>query len=226
MSALKVFLGVLLLSFVAVNALVATLERPVLETLRYDLDDAVGQLSVLDPGRPVDVVFLGSSRVMFGLDPQTLTQEAERLGTAGVTAVNVGVPGARLDVAALILKNRLLGSQKPKLIVYGASEFELLGAPDVERFEGLSNVRHLPVLMRPDDVATYGGSTLLERMQFIGDTAVPLLRYRTAIRDALNLRFNAEHQYHTYLTEGPRHRTPRSDGLWTFPPDWPQPTAA
>lgn len=210
-------------AFVALNLAVVLLERPLLQILRHHPDATMAQINVLQPGQAPDVLFMGTSRAQFGFDPAAFSEEASRLTGTPVSSLNLGIPGTRLDVARLVLKNRVLNGHKPKLIVYGLSEFELWDPPGVDYIRDVTKLSYVSLAMSPEEVFTYGGSNPMEQLTFVAETTVPLLRYRSVIRDALDLRFNSENYFNGYYVAGPRQRTLREDGLWTFPPDWPQP---
>ncbi|NEQ99849.1 MAG: hypothetical protein F6K30_24645 [Cyanothece sp. SIO2G6] len=74
---------------------------------------------------PPDVLVVGSSRALRGVDPVILEQALADLGYANADVFNFGVNGATAQVVELILQEILLPEQLPKLIIWadGARAF-------------------------------------------------------------------------------------------------------
>jgi hypothetical protein len=74
---------------------------------------------------PPDVLIVGSSRALRGIDPVALQQSLDRLGYRHVTVFNFGINGATAQVVDLILRRILTPAQLPRLIVWadGARAF-------------------------------------------------------------------------------------------------------
>ena len=66
-----------------------------------------------------DVLIVGSSRSLQGIDPIALQEELAAQGCAGVKVFNFGVNGATAQVVNLVLQQVLNQEQVPKLIVWG-----------------------------------------------------------------------------------------------------------
>lgn len=83
-------------------------------------------------GQPPDVLIVGSSRALRGVDPVALQRELATLGYAEVSVFNFGVNGATAQVVDAILRQVLKPNQLPKLILWadGARAFNS-GAVDV-----------------------------------------------------------------------------------------------
>ncbi|HIK55003.1 MAG TPA: DUF1574 domain-containing protein [Synechococcales cyanobacterium M55_K2018_004] len=81
---------------------------------------------------PPDVLVVGSSRALRGVDPAALQKVLSDLGYADVTVFNFGVNGATAQVVDLILRGILKPEQLPRLILWadGARAFNS-GAVDV-----------------------------------------------------------------------------------------------
>lgn len=79
----------------------------------------------LEQSGPPDVIIVGSSRALRGVDPTALRQELTGLGYPDATIFNFGVNGATAQVVDLIIRRILLPSQLPKLIIWadGARAF-------------------------------------------------------------------------------------------------------
>ena len=74
---------------------------------------------------PPDVLILGSSRALRGIDPTTLEQELSELGYENADVFNFGINGATAQVVELIIQRLLMPEQLPKLIIWadGARAF-------------------------------------------------------------------------------------------------------
>ncbi|HEY9762225.1 MAG TPA: hypothetical protein V6D07_06840 [Trichocoleus sp.] len=79
----------------------------------------------LQQSGPPDVLLVGSSRALRGVDPAALQKELASLGYANVSVFNFGVNGATAQVVDLTIRRILKPSQLPKLIVWadGARAF-------------------------------------------------------------------------------------------------------
>lgn len=79
----------------------------------------------LEQSGPPDVVVVGSSRALRGVDPAALHKELDSLGYKDVSVFNFGVNGATAQVVELLIRRILKPSQLPKLIVWadGARAF-------------------------------------------------------------------------------------------------------
>jgi hypothetical protein len=83
-------------------------------------------------GRPPDVLVLGSSRALRGVDPLALEQALAEAGYANVKVFNFGINGATAQVVDLLTRQLLTPDQLPRLIIWadGARAFNS-GAVDV-----------------------------------------------------------------------------------------------
>ncbi|GAB4477342.1 MAG: hypothetical protein OHK0037_39280 [Elainellaceae cyanobacterium] len=83
-------------------------------------------------GKPPDVLIVGSSRALRGVDPVALQRELATLGYADVSVFNFGVNGATAQVVDAILRQVLKPNQLPKLILWADGARALnSGAVDV-----------------------------------------------------------------------------------------------
>lgn len=80
---------------------------------------------ILEESGPPDVLVVGSSRALRGVDPTALEQALAELGYADVEVFNFGVNGATAQVVDLLLRQILTPDQLPRLIVWadGARAF-------------------------------------------------------------------------------------------------------
>ncbi|GAA6616296.1 DUF1574 family protein [Scytonema sp. NUACC26] len=69
-------------------------------------------------GSPPDVLIIGSSRALRGIDPEALSQALKKEGYSDVDVFNFGINGATAQVVDFILRQVLERSQLPKLILW------------------------------------------------------------------------------------------------------------
>lgn len=72
----------------------------------------------LEQGKPPDVLVIGSSRALRGVDPTALQNALKIQGYPDVEVFNFGVNGATAQVVELLLRQILLPEQLPKLIIW------------------------------------------------------------------------------------------------------------
>ncbi len=65
-----------------------------------------------------DVLIVGSSRALRGVDPTTLRQELAELGYEDVTVFNFGINGATAQVVDLVVRRLLTAEQLPRLVLW------------------------------------------------------------------------------------------------------------
>lgn len=76
-------------------------------------------------GRPPDVLVVGSSRALRGIDPLALQAQLTTLGYPNATVFNFGINGATAQVVDLLLRQVLTPEQLPRLVIWadGARAF-------------------------------------------------------------------------------------------------------
>ncbi|MBD2464504.1 DUF1574 domain-containing protein [Oscillatoria sp. FACHB-1407] len=106
------------------SALAAESPFPTFNSEQLDQKVALYHQLTLDSG-PTDVLIVGSSRALRGVDPVVLKQELEKLGYTDVSVFNYGVNGATAQVIDLIVRRILTPDQLPRLIIWadGARAF-------------------------------------------------------------------------------------------------------
>ncbi|MBD2427461.1 DUF1574 domain-containing protein [Phormidium sp. FACHB-1136] len=74
---------------------------------------------------PADVMIVGSSRALRGVDPEALRRELAALGYENLSIFNFGINGATAQVVDLVLRQALTPEQLPRLILWadGARAF-------------------------------------------------------------------------------------------------------
>ncbi|MBW4661180.1 MAG: hypothetical protein KME15_21090 [Drouetiella hepatica Uher 2000/2452] len=93
---------------------------------------------IKENGKPPDVLVMGSSRALRGIDPAALKQSLADLGYADLSIFNFGINGATAQVADLLVQQLLTPDQLPRLILWadGARAFNS-GGGDVT-FNGIA----------------------------------------------------------------------------------------
>ncbi|MGB3695190.1 MAG: DUF1574 family protein [Spirulinaceae cyanobacterium] len=86
---------------------------------------ALYQQQVKEKGSPPDVLVVGSSRALRGVDPQGLQETLAQQGYGDLEVFNFGVNGATAQVVDFILRRLLSPEELPKLIIWadGARAF-------------------------------------------------------------------------------------------------------
>jgi hypothetical protein len=87
---------------------------------------------IQENGKPPDVLVLGSSRALRGVDPVALNESIAKLGNRDITIFNFGINGATAQVSDLLVHQILTPEQLPRLILWadGARAFNS-GGTDV-----------------------------------------------------------------------------------------------
>ena len=80
---------------------------------------------ILEESGPPDVLIVGSSRALRGVDPTALEQSLAEVGYPDIKVFNFGINGATAQVIDLLVRQILLPEQLPKLIIWadGARAF-------------------------------------------------------------------------------------------------------
>ncbi|WP_066383510.1 DUF1574 family protein [Anabaena sp. CA = ATCC 33047] len=69
-------------------------------------------------GKPADVLIIGSSRALRGVDPMALSKALKRQGYANLDVFNFGINGATAQVVDFVIRQVLQPSELPKLILW------------------------------------------------------------------------------------------------------------
>jgi hypothetical protein len=75
------------------------------------------QKYLLEHKRPPDILIVGSSRALRGIDPQVLESNLKQAGHGDLRVFNLGINGATMQVVDLIVRRVLTPAQLPKLII-------------------------------------------------------------------------------------------------------------
>lgn len=113
-------------------------------------------LQLLEDSGPPDVMVVGSSRALRGVDPVALKRELASLGYTDISVFNFGINGATAQVVDLIIRQALTPEQLPQLIVWadGARAFNS-GREDVTYNAIVASAGYRELLsQRPEDEGT------------------------------------------------------------------------
>ncbi len=110
--------------FVSTSSLLAGSTLPTFHSQQLDEKLALYRRRVSQSGPP-DVLVIGSSRALRGVDPAALRQALDASGYDGLSIFNFGVNGATAQVVDLIVRRLIPPDQLPQLIVWadGARAF-------------------------------------------------------------------------------------------------------
>jgi hypothetical protein len=108
----------------ALDELVAQAQFPTFNSQQLDEKIALYQQRI-DQSGPPDVLIVGSSRALRGVDPVALRKDLEAMGYSDISVFNFGVNGATAQVVDLIIRQVLEPDQLPRLILWadGARAF-------------------------------------------------------------------------------------------------------
>jgi len=118
-------------------------------------------LQRLEDSGPPDVLVVGSSRALRGVDPVALKRELASLGYTDISVFNFGINGATAQVVDLIIRQALTPDQLPRLIVWadGARAFNS-GREDVTYNAIVASPGYRELLsQRPEEESTVAGPT-------------------------------------------------------------------
>jgi hypothetical protein len=105
--------------------LAARSPMPTFNARQLDEQLALYKQRLAKNGKPPDVLIIGSSRALRGVDPATLSQALATQGFSDIDVFNFGINGATAQVVDFILRQVLQPSELPKLIIWadGARAF-------------------------------------------------------------------------------------------------------
>jgi hypothetical protein len=117
---------------ITAEILAASPKLPTLNSRQLDDKLKLYYQYLKEKGGPPDVLVIGSSRALRGIDPEALRQTLTQLGYADMTIFNFGINGATAQVEDLLLRQILTPEQLPRTILWadGARAFNS-GAVDV-----------------------------------------------------------------------------------------------
>lgn len=201
---------------ITVNVSIGASESALLRIARYQFEPTAAPIIVYEDAPRPDVLFMGSSRAAFGLDPAVAESEVARMTGVSIRVLNIGIVGGATDMNYLILKNIIDDAKRPKLIVYGLSEFELMRVPGYQPCK----FPYFALLLRWDDFGFCSQTGVDDRLSFILDEVAPMYRDRELIRGALSLSLNPDDVFSQLYTSDRGRITLRDDGFATWPPNY------
>ncbi|WP_017715445.1 hypothetical protein [Kamptonema formosum] len=92
-------------------------DYPSFNSRQLDGQVAIYQKYLEEVGKP-DIMIVGSSRALRGVDPLTLQKTLNEQGYRGLKIFNFGINGATAQVVDLLLREILLPDQLPKLVLW------------------------------------------------------------------------------------------------------------
>jgi peptidoglycan/LPS O-acetylase OafA/YrhL len=139
----------------------------------------------LQQAKAPDVLLMGSSRGVFGLNPWIIETVLQKHGFS-IESLNLSIAASTLDLNYLILKNFVLERKKPKVIVYALSEFDILGLrPPDNHYRSLLILPYANLLSHVDDWRWFAKKGGISRFNFITEQLFPLYKDRLLIKDSL-----------------------------------------
>ncbi|MGJ5676725.1 MAG: DUF1574 domain-containing protein [Nostochopsis sp.] len=105
--------------------LAARSQMPSFNVRQLDEQLALYKQRLAKNGQPPDVLIIGSSRALRGVDPTTLSKTLANQGYSNIDVFNFGINGATAQVVDFVLRRVLNPSELPKMIIWadGARAF-------------------------------------------------------------------------------------------------------
>ncbi|HIK06494.1 MAG TPA: DUF1574 family protein [Trichormus sp. M33_DOE_039] len=98
--------------------LAARSSMPSFNVRQLDEQLALYRQRIAKNGKPADVLIIGSSRALRGVDPVALSKALARQGYPNVDVFNFGINGATAQVVDFVIRQVLQPSELPKLILW------------------------------------------------------------------------------------------------------------
>jgi hypothetical protein len=143
------------------------------------LDKKLRDMTTLESGQGVDVLFVGSSEVLRGIDPEVFDTEVERLTDKQVISYNAGVMGFSAVSTSAFTQTVFTEITSPSVIVYG------VGPRDMNANSRKRRAQDREVVSTPM-AAAYMDNSLLGRAQRLLLNNWYLYRYSSALELALS----------------------------------------
>jgi hypothetical protein len=171
------------LAFAAIHGVVDALQPWFFRIAAQDGQWTVAHVAADLGDRRADVVFMGSSRAANAFDPGLVEREVEAATGGRIRAVNLAVTGANADTCRLLLKNLIGDARRPRVIVYGLLDLEMLAPSKTVR----QDLPYISSIERLDDFHDYAFLPWRGRAWFLAEQSFPVERDRRLIRDALDI---------------------------------------
>ncbi|GAB1539093.1 hypothetical protein NUACC21_17580 [Scytonema sp. NUACC21] len=98
--------------------LAARSQMPSFNARQLDEQFALYKQRLLKRGSPPDVLIIGSSRALRGIDPEALSKSLARQGYSDVDVFNFGINGATAQVVEFIIRQVIEPKELPRLIIW------------------------------------------------------------------------------------------------------------
>ena len=188
----------LLLALLAIDGAVSALQPRLFRIAAYDGQWTIAHVAADLPESRPDVAFMGASRVATLFDPGLVEREIEAADGVAIRAVNLAVTGANADTCRLVLENLIGDDRRPRVIVYGVYELEMLAGAKTLR----QSLPYVSSVERLRDFADYADVSWRGRAWFLAEQLFAVERDRRLIRDALEIMFDPDRFEHSLYRSG------------------------
>ncbi|WP_019500618.1 DUF1574 family protein [Pseudanabaena sp. PCC 6802] len=148
-------------------------------------------------GRAPDVMIVGSSRALRGIEPHTLEQSLARRGYHGIRVFNMGVNGATAQVVQLQIMRILSSQQLPRLIIWADGVRAFNSNRVDETFDAIASSHGYTLLQETEKKGEQPGRALAPNMSPLADfldrtlaTWLPAYANREQIRSSIVSNYN------------------------------------
>ncbi len=204
----------MLIALVLVNIAAWRAEPHLLDVVSADRQFGIARIADHALLPRADVVFMGSSLALNGLDPRVAEREIEGATGARVRVLNLAIAGSAIDLNFLVLKNIIEDARKPRVIVYGLADFEMGGR------ETFSTQPFSSSLFRLDDFRRYGGGTWRGKAGFLLDRFLPACKNAPLARAALGVCCDDLNPSHEGWQSGATQERRDAHGFFSRPPGY------
>ena len=159
--------------FVSTESLLASSNIPSFRSQQLDEKLALYRRRVAQSGPP-DVLIIGSSRALRGVDPAALRQALGSTGYEGLSFFNFGVNGATAQVVDLIVRRLIPPDQLPQIIVWADGARAFNSGRDDMTFEAIASsegYQQLEATDTPDGVNDLAIGSLSDQLAQRAQTA-------------------------------------------------------
>jgi hypothetical protein len=151
------------------------------------MPEKVGIYMNMRPSELPDVLFMGSSRPCLGFSPSTAETILHQHGMP-LRVMNLSIVASTFDLNVLVLKNVILPRQTPRMIIYGVSEFDILGLGESDgHYDSIKRLPYTHSLARWDDWKTVAGTKVKNLFPFFVGQLFPLFRDRQLVFDSFDV---------------------------------------
>ncbi len=169
--------------------LAARSNLPSFNTRQLDEQFALYKQRLATDGKPPDVLIIGSSRALRGVDPVALYQALAAQGYPKVDVFNFGVNGATAQVVEFIIRRLLQPSELPKMIIWADGSRAFNSDREDITFNAIAASKGYEAVLKratqPVDNHSSNQAENSEKNEQIQDTSVNFNSYQAA-NDFLN----------------------------------------